>query len=317
MILRRLYARPFLVLLADGLVVLAILFAVCGYKRIIRLWNVAVTPAPFFDTRVVTASAEARAKGRDPLLDRVRDISNPTRDPSHQFDYPRAWLFLSFLGVRERDTDLLGFIFAGLFFSAVVLLAWDIGGWLPAWVMAGCVFSSAVFEGLEGGNNDLVIFFLLALSVWLLKRSRTASAILIACAFVLKLYPIVAISAFLRESRRVFLRILLGSVLLVSAYVAIMHNELKLIGKAVPHLPFGAYGIDVVWMQLQLGHHHNGGGIVFAVRMASYAAAALMSIFTTTPVRPVSIGPLMAPTFIWKSCGATWPTSPKSGTWPD
>jgi Glycosyltransferase family 87 len=280
MILRRVYARPFLVLLAGGLVVLGLLFAAVGYKRTLRLWNIPVTPIPFADTRVVTASAEARARGRDPLLDRVGDIFNPTKNPSHQFDYPRVWVLLSYLGVREKDTDLLGFIFAGLFFGGVVLLACDISRWPPAWFMAACLFSPAVFYGLDAGNNDLVIFFLLALSVWLLKRSRVASAILIALAFVLKLFPIVAISAFLRESRRLFLWTLLASVLLVGAYVAIMHNELKLIGKAVPHLPFGAYGVDTAWMELQLGHHHNGEGLVHAVRIASYAAAALIVLLS-------------------------------------
>ena len=50
-----------------------------------------------------------------------------------------------------------------------------------------------------------------------------------------------------------------------------------------------------------------------SLRSRRRVGSCLSRILTTTPVRPALMGPLMAPTFISKSCGATWPTCAEVG----
>jgi hypothetical protein len=271
-IIGRIYKKnALLVLVTAGCAIMALLFTVYGYERTWHLWNIHTYSPPFADSRNITSGAESHALGYDPL------IHNP-RDPwGRPMNYPRIWQLLSYLGIGQQDTIYFGIAFAALFFSGV-FLATGSTGQRTALAMACCIFSPAVLLGLERGNNDLLIFFLLAVSIRVIKKSPVATAILIGCAFLLKLYPILAISVFLRENRRLFQNLFLVGLFLAFAYLALMHDEIRLIRIATPQTPFGSYGLDVAWEQLQCKHVFPGA--VLSVQIASYVIAILVAAFS-------------------------------------
>jgi hypothetical protein len=248
-----------LLLMAVCSALLALSFVVHGYEQTWSSLGIIPFSPHFADARVITAGAESHAMGYDPLL------YNP-RDPwGRQMNYPRIWQSLFYLGINQQDTIYFEIIFVVLFFAGIFLFIGDIRN-QTAWVMAGAAFSPAVLVGIERGNTDLVIFFLLALALAIVRRSTLASATVIAFAFLLKLFPLFAVPIFLKENRRSFLKYLVGSAVFVGAYVLVMHNEMKLVRMGTPTGYWLSYGIAVLWVEL--GRFIHVGA---ALRIACYA----------------------------------------------
>lgn len=191
-------------------------------------------------------------------------------------NYPRIWQLLFRLGIDQSDTIYFGLVFAALFFSGVFLITKNIDR-PTAWLMMCAVFSPAVLLGLERGNCDLLMFFLLALAVYFIKISRVATAIVIGLAFLLKLYPIFALAIFLRENKRVFRVVIVSSIIICGIYALVMFDELRLIRLMTPRPPAGAYGIDVAWTDLLIHHFPRAA---MALRIILYVSIALVIIFS-------------------------------------
>ncbi len=225
-------------LVAAGCVAIAVLFLVCGYEQTWRLWNVPVMMPPFADARVITAGAESHALGYDPL------VCNPQDPWGRRMNYPRIWQLLFHLNIDQRATVYLGVLLAVLFVSAVFMATGNIDR-RTAWLLAGGVFSPSVMFGLERGNIDLLMFFLLALAVVLIRKSKGLAALLVGGAFLLKLYPVFTATVFLRESKRFCLWLGLALLVIALAYGMMMHQELALIRKATPSSVTFSYGIGV------------------------------------------------------------------------
>ncbi len=254
-------------LLGTGCFIIVTLFVTFGYEKTWRLWNIHTMMPYLIDSRVITAGAEAHAHGYDPL------IENPGFT---NMNYPRIWQLLFNLGIDQSDTIYFGLVFAVLFFSGVFLIAENISR-RTALLMTCAVFSPAVLFGLERGNTDLFIFFLLALSIYLVKKTRVGTAIVIGFAFLLKLYPVFALAIFLRERKRLFWTILVSSIIVCCVYVAVMFDELRLIRLATPKPQASAYGIDVAW-QNALNHHLLHASL--AIHIVSYIAVVFAGAFS-------------------------------------
>ena len=230
---RRVSAKlTLLLLILLGCAALASSFVFHGYER---TWSsLGIYPlSPYFsDARVITASAEAKALGFDPM------VYNPLLPKGVVMDYPRIWQLLFHLGIDQKDTIYFEAVFVSLFFLGVFLFAGEINQ--PIAVALACgVFSPAVLLGIERGNNDLVIFFLLALSLMVIRKSTVASAGVIAFAFVLKLFPVFAAAVFFKEDRGRFFKFLTGSILFVGTYCIILRNEIRVVRAAVSHNRLG------------------------------------------------------------------------------
>lgn len=256
-----------LYLVCAGCLIIVTLFFSYGYEKTWRLWNVPTMEPYLIDSRVITAGAEAHALGNDPL------INNPgfTR-----MNYPRVWQLLFYLGIDQSDTIYFGLVFAALFFFGVFLITRNIDR-PTAWLMTCAIFSPDVLLGLERGNSDLLVFFLCALAVYLVKRSRVGTAIVIAFAFLLKLYPVFALAVFLRENKKVFRAIMVSSIVLCGIYTMVMLGELRLIRAATPKPQAAAYGVDVAWTNM-MNHHFLHAEV--AIRIASYLAVVLIAAFS-------------------------------------
>jgi Glycosyltransferase family 87 len=261
----------FLYLAGSVCLIMAGLFFTYGYEKTWHLWNIPTFMPYLADARLITAAAESHALGYDPL------IRNP-RDPwGRPMNYPRVWQLLFYLRLCQADTIYFGVIFAAVFFSGVFLITKNIDR-STAWLMTCAVFSPAVLLGLERGNNDLLVFFLLSLAVYVVKKSRVGTTVVIGLSFVLKLYPIFGLAIFLRERKRVFLAIMMSSIIVCGIYTMIVFDELRLIRLATPTTTaLGlSYGLDVAWMRA--GTSRPDATIV--LRIVSYAAVLLTAAFS-------------------------------------
>lgn len=247
---------------------MVVLFVFYGYERTWHLWYIPTMSPPFADARIITAGAESYALGDDPLRE------NP-RDPwARRMNYPRIWVYLLvYLGIDQSHTLAAGVILAMLFFSAIFLVIDEIDH-RTAWLMTCGIFSPAALLALERGNNDLLIFFLMALAVAAAHRSTVATSLLIGSSFILKLYPVFAVSVFLRKQRKVFWGLLLASGAIAGLYAILMIDELRLVRQLTPKPVELSYGLDVLWMRLE----RPFAGII--VRVVSYAALLAITAFS-------------------------------------
>jgi hypothetical protein len=247
-------------------VVVGYLFVSRGYENTWRLWNIPTMSPSFADTRVITAGAESRALGYDPLF------RNP-RDPwGRQMNYPRIWQLAFRLGVTQRDTVYIAVVFIALFFVGVFIFTDEID--VPTAILLSLMlYSPAVLLGMERGNNDLLIFFLLALALASLRKSGILGSLLVVAASVLKLFPIVGLSCLLREGRRRFLVLASFGCLIFLLYALLSLNDLKQI-YAVTSQDRAGYGVNAV--PLQLERFLGSPSVRRGAATACYAFAALV-----------------------------------------
>jgi hypothetical protein len=216
----------------------------------------------FLDTRIITGAAESFAAGYDPLHENPRD---PFQRP---LNYPRVWHALAFLGVREAHSDVVGSIFVGLFLAGVGLAFSRLD------VRAGLLLllflvSPAVLFGVERGNNDLVVFFLVALALGIGRRNPVAGIVPIVFAAVLKIYPIFALGYGLRErSRRSFVA-LGGAALLFVVYCALTADDLRAMRLVTERSYVLSYGVETTEMLLRERLGLEIGGLRWALTAAA------------------------------------------------
>jgi hypothetical protein len=250
------------------------LFVFHGYER---TWSsLGIYPlSPYFsDARVITASAESHALGFDPM------VYNPRHPSGELMDYPRIWQLLFHLGIDQKDTIYFEAVFVALFFLGIFLFVVEIN-YAIAMALACGIFSPAVLLGIERGSNDLVVFFLLALSLLVIRKSTAASAGVIAFAFVLKLFPVFAAAVFFKEDRRRFFKFLTGSILFVGTYCLLLRNEIRAVRAAVSTTYWDSYGIAVNWLEMERLVHNP-----LLSKLVCYAVIGAMIMFCVLlPVR--------------------------------
>jgi hypothetical protein len=273
---RRVSAKlTLLLLILSGCAALAGSFAFHGYER---TWSsLGIYPlSPYFsDARVITASAESHALGFDPM------VYNPRHPFGELMDYPRIWQLLFHLGIDQKDTIYFEAAFVSLFFLGIFLFVGEISHAIAVALACG-IFSPAVMLGLERGDNDLVIFFLLALSLMVIRKSTAASAGVIAFAFILKLFPVFAAAVFFKEERRRFLKFLTGSILFVGTYCILLRNEIRAVRAAVSTTDWDSYGIAVNWLEMEKFIHNP-----LLSKLVCYAViGSMIMLFVLLPVRP-------------------------------
>ena len=264
-----------LLLILSGCAALAGSFVFHGYER---TWSsLGIYPlSPYFsDARVITASAESHALGFDPM------VYNPRHPSGELMDYPRIWQLLFHLGIDQKDTIYFEAAFVSLFFLGIFIFVGEINQAIAVALACG-IFSPAVLLGIERGDNDLVIFFVLALSLMVIRKSTAASAGVIACAFMLKLFPVFAAAVLFKEDRRRFFKFLTGSILFVGTYCILLRNEIGAVRAAVSTTDWDSYGIAVNWLEMERLIHHP-----LLSRLVCYAViGALIILCVLLPVRP-------------------------------
>jgi hypothetical protein len=207
-------------------------------------------PSIFFDARNVAAAVECSQLGYDPLVD------NPCDPWGRAMFYPRVWLLLRVTGLEQRHTVLFGAVVVTVFVLSLLLLLPRLS-LVEGLVVAAAACSPAVMFAVERANMDLVIFSGLALSavVW---RRGTAAAEYAAVAIVLlmavaKLYPAVALLAFLPARRRGTRAAAGAALLFFAAYVVATRDDVATISSTATQGQYYSYGARIL-----LGRAYHG-----------------------------------------------------------
>lgn len=143
----------------------------------------------FLDSFAILASNDAVARGLDPALPNPLDYFN------RPHVYTHWWLGLHNLGLTRAHNLWLGLAWVGAFFASAMAVMRP-RGWREALWYLAVLGSSPILLGVNRGNNDLVIFALLAPVVPCLldgrRLVRLVAVALIALAAGLKFFPAAA-----------------------------------------------------------------------------------------------------------------------------
>lgn len=268
-----------------GLAATLFLLMMCtvGRETTLGHWGIRTISPSFPDTRGITAGLESFAEGKDPLVENPQD---PWKRP---LNYPRVWLQLSHFGINQSHTDFLGHALTAFFLLGVLvfppkdLCATNVG------LMLVATFSPAVLLGVERGNIDLLMFFLLAVGIVGFTGGKAwakglGSACLIA-GFVLKIYPLLGAAMILGERRRNFLVFAISLTGVSAIYLCWIRADLVLILKATPRATGLSYGMDVLWMEL-VQHGEQLGTLARYLSLAGVGAAGIILTISCFQSRP-------------------------------
>jgi hypothetical protein len=191
------------------------------------VWRALGVPAfvpEFADTHGITSAWECSRNGYNVLR------QNPCDSFNRPMNYPRLWTLPGRLGLGQGSTVGVALVFAAAFITALLVLTGPLTAG-PTVVYALALASPSVLLAVERGNNDLLIFALVAGAVAMLSRQRpVGAAVALFAATALKLYPIVAIGA-LRDMRHRLMLLLAAGVYFLASYA-----DLALIRKGTPRL---------------------------------------------------------------------------------
>jgi hypothetical protein len=236
--------KPLPLAILGAIALFLLLFAFHGYEATWQLWNIPTMMPPFADLRSITGLSVTVSQGYDPTLYHPGD---PWQRP---FNYPPIWKMAVPLGVTPEHTLALGILLIGFFLIGLYLVFRDLSLTETIFVMLG-LLSPAVLLGIERGNIDLFIFFLVALAVWLVGKSLPWAAFVLQVAYFLKLYPIFGLPTLLRGKQKTAL-LLIALVLGISTlYFLSNYRELISISNLTPRSHNLSYGTDVFPLRIQ------------------------------------------------------------------
>lgn len=198
----------------------------------------------FIDTFALLASNDAVSRGLNPY------DNNPLDYFHRPHVYSHWWLHLRDLGLTRADTMRLGLGLVGAFLLAALARLRPASA-RQVWWYAAVLCSAPVLLAVDRGNNDLVIFVLLAPLVPCLLSGhrwvRLMAPFLVAAAAALKYYPATAGLVLLAAADRDELRprLLVTGLLLTCAGLSVA-GDLALFGPLAPQpeglLSFAATG---------------------------------------------------------------------------
>lgn len=155
---------------------------------------------PFLDLHALVAAIQCHGMGIDVYR------SNPCDVLGRPHVYSPLFLELSALPITTHATAVAGIALSAFFFAvlATLPLPRDLFGWA---VMILATLSPVTAYAIERGNNDLIVFILLALATHTMSRGLRVRVIgygLVMLAAFLKFYPLTGMVAALRERPRQF-----------------------------------------------------------------------------------------------------------------
>jgi hypothetical protein len=242
-----------------------------GIESALNVAGVPSVGAPFSDLYVFPAAAGEFDRGGNPYL------SNPSDPWRRTYNYPRVWLL--FMRYPFAAVPWLGFGLGGAWLLAVGAY-WGRLTLAQGLAAGALVCSPPVALALERGNSDLLIFLLIAAGLGCLSRGwRVPAWLLFLGGALLKLYPLVAFSAFLRAGARRGWAWLAGGLLAFGLWAALHFGELHAIAHNTPAGgPAVSYGATVVFYIAEKLHGDKTGewgAYVGQAWVGSVAAAAL------------------------------------------
>ena len=233
-----------LVIILLMLTLIGLSFRFVGYEATWHLWNIPTLMPPFTDLRLLPGSAESYHAGFNPIHD------NPGDPLGRQFNYPFAWYFVFYTGIRQDDTIWIGALLATGYLFCSWLFSRRIG-LLAACLMSIILFSPASMLAMERGNVDLFIFILCTLTLLFLESRIWLATLFLLTASFLKLFPVFGLAIFLRESRTRFWTISLSFLVIFFIYALLTYPN---ISASFAYTEKGgqlSYGVNVIPLYIE------------------------------------------------------------------
>ena len=246
-----------------GVALIGVLMFFYGYESAWRFWNIPTMSPCFADMRCIPGGLESRSLGFDPL------VKNPGDPWGRPMNYPRVWLTL-WASMNQSHVVYCGIALACLFFVSIFLFVPHTISNVTASILMVSIFSPNVLFGVERGNVDLLMFFLLSVAIMCINKEHTITKVIatvsLLTAFVLKLFPIFGIGLLLREKKWTVVKLGLFILSFVIIYSIVFYNDLMLIGQSKPRSSWFSYGVDILWMRA------NDHSLIFdkVVKVLSY-----------------------------------------------
>ena len=230
----------------------------------------------FADLRGALAVAEGYSLGLNPLIDNQLD---PFGRPSNHTIF---WYYISLLGLKLEHTNFIGIGFIFLFIiSHFFYLPANLSKKLIALLLL-VIFSSNILLGVERGNPDILIFFILSLVIYLLSSpnigAKISSFFLVLFCFFIKLFPIFAFSYLLKTSKKTSFLALLIIISCGVAYLIINFESLLLIKNNSDSTHNISYGVDTLWLSLS-NKYYLSEKLLFFAKIFSYLLLLLSPLF--------------------------------------
>jgi len=221
---------------------LTVYFSILGFSEVWfgtyeKTWQWLGVPARryFIDLQVLLCGIEEFLQGH-----------NPYTWIKCTYNYPLLWVVFSYIPYFSLAyLYQIAIVLIFLFFTGVLLFIKKTS-WRNSLIYSALLLSPSVMLALERGNNDVIIFLLIGVSlIFNAKDSKKISYAFLLFSTFLKLYPIVAFVYVLEhvKTKKVLFLLGFGVVLLFVAYLIVIQEQLKPIYKIHPREAFLSYGI--------------------------------------------------------------------------
>lgn len=243
---------------------------------LIRQWKTPLDPPGFRDAQQIGKAAESYAKGYDPLKE------NLFNSEGYQgLNYPRIWHILFATGINQSHTNFLGSIFTLFFFTGIAAFWFSRKYDNLTYIILFILFlSPPVMLGIERGNIEVVVFFVLAVALWVNYYSTISGFVLFLFAALLKLHPFFAFVVFIREEKKKFWGLFISACVIFISYV-LFTLDLKQMYLIQPKLAKSSFGLNVLWMGLThpgLLNLKISDNVIISFKVLSYIVLALIFI---------------------------------------
>lgn len=266
--------RTFNLLLLGILFGVNILFLAFGYDTTLhKIWNIPTMHPCFADIRTITGVNKTLSQGLDPL------ITNPG-DPWHRtMNYPRIWQYIAVFfnldqnfGIYFGIINIFLYIIGFLLFSSRLLLSKKM-----AMLLIITFLSPASILAMERGNIDIIMFFLISISIYYILIPILFTFFILLAA-ILKIFPIFGVVGLLRCPKKIFFLYFAPIVLIFITYFIINIDDIILIKQGTPQAIALSYGMNIPWMATQklLG---GIAGTIVKYTTYSYLSALIIFIY--------------------------------------
>lgn len=216
-----------------GWLVILIGVLVIGWDSTWRILAVPTLTPEFADMRTVQGALFSLSDGLNP------QVNNPGDPWDRPMNYPSLWISIAETASLQYEANYLVFVsvMVSLFLGCCYFLVKQ----FPSVTLLLMCFSGATLLAVERGNNDVLIFALLYVAALLPSIGYT---LLIFVAILLKIFPIVAIPAYIRSFRDITVMVFISLVA-----IAILLPEILEIRSGTPvsaSLSYGSSSISAV-----------------------------------------------------------------------
>lgn len=211
-----------------------------GYTETLEIFGFPLGQYLFNDSRAITAGSESFHLGFDPL------IENPAMPSGNVMNYPRIWHFLFYFNINQTHTIIFAVICIALYFFSSILIYSKLKNLISKVIFMTLVFSPSALLGIERGNIDLIVIFIVVISALFIKRAALFIT-MISVAFFLKLYPVFTfICIFAKGKIKEHVTKIVCILVIITTYITISYNDLVLIWNSTPKSGELSYGKDVI-----------------------------------------------------------------------